>query len=44
MSLDYDLFVLDPENGDTTVDQARDCLFDALTRIDERLTELERRR
>ena len=41
MSLDYDLFVIDPENGNTTSEQFRDCIYDALQRIDERLTKIE---
>lgn len=41
MSLDYDLFVINPENGDTTSEQFRDCIYDALQRIDERLTKIE---
>lgn len=42
MSLDYDLFVIDPENKNTTPEQLRDCIHDALTRLDERLEKLEK--
>lgn len=33
-NLDYDLFVLDPENKDTTDYQRADCIYDALQKID----------
>lgn len=36
MSIDYDLFVIDPKNKDTTPEQLRDCIFDALTELDRR--------
>lgn len=29
-SLDYDLFVIDPTNQDSTPEQIRDCIYDAL--------------
>lgn len=32
-SLDYDLFVLNPKNKDTTPEQYKDCLYDALIQI-----------
>lgn len=32
-SLDYDLFVLNPKNKDTTPEQYRECLYDALNQI-----------
>lgn len=32
-SLDYDLFVLNPENKDTTPEQYRECLYDVLNQI-----------
>lgn len=32
-SLDYDLFVLNPENKNTTPEQYKDCLYDALNQI-----------
>lgn len=37
MSLDYDLFVINPENKNTTPEQFRDCVYDALSRINELL-------
>lgn len=37
MSIDYDLYVIDPKNKNTTTEQLRACLYDALQRIDERL-------
>lgn len=40
-NIDYDLFVIDPENENTTPEQLRDCLHDALTVIDEKLRQLE---
>lgn len=33
-NLDYDLFVLDPKNPDTTDPQRVDCIYDALKRLD----------
>lgn len=41
-SIDYDLFVIDPENQDTTPEQLRDCLYSALTVISQRLTAMEK--
>lgn len=32
-SLDYDLFVLNPENVNTTAGQYKECLYDALNQI-----------
>lgn len=32
-SLDYDLFVLNPENKSTTSEQYQECLYDALKQI-----------
>lgn len=40
-SLDYDLFVIDSENTDTTQEQLRDCMKDALEQIIIRLKKLE---
>lgn len=40
-SFDYDLHVIDAQNTDTTLEQLRDCIYDALTRIDERLNAIE---
>lgn len=40
-SLDYDLFVIDPSNRDTTMDQFRDCLYDAIENLKTRVEELE---
>lgn len=40
-SLDYDLYVIDSENTDTTQEQLRDCIKDALEQIISRLKELE---
>lgn len=36
LSLDYDLFVLDPNNKDSTPEQIRDCVYDAIKILDER--------
>lgn len=33
-NLDYDLYVLNPENKDTKDFQKDDCIFDAIQRID----------
>lgn len=41
MSLDYDLFVIDSANVSTTDYQLRDCIKDAIERLDERLKRLE---
>lgn len=40
-SLDYDLFVIDPSNRDTTMDQFRDCLYDAIEQLKNKVDELE---
>lgn len=40
-SLDYDLFVIDGQNADTTQEQLRDCMKDALEQIISRLKKLE---
>lgn len=40
-SLDYDLFVIDSQNADTTQEQLRDCMKDALEQIISRLKKLE---
>lgn len=42
MNIDYDLFVIDPENEDTTPEQLRACLHDALTVLEKRVTNLEK--
>lgn len=36
LSLDYDLFVLDPSNKDSTPRQIRDSIYDAIRILDER--------
>lgn len=41
MSIDYDLFVINAENQNTTPEQFRDCVYDALQRLDERLNIIE---
>lgn len=41
MSIDYDLFVINAQNKDTTPEQLRGCIYDALQRIDERLNIIE---
>ena len=41
MSLDYDLYVIDSQNIDTTQEQLRDCMKDALEQIIDRLNKLE---
>lgn len=41
MKIDYDLFVIDPANSDTTSEQLRDCLHDAIGALDARLQNLE---
>lgn len=38
-NLDYDLYVLDPKNQDTTPEQMRDCIFDAIQTLNERTEE-----
>lgn len=40
-SIDYDLYVINAQNKDTTPEQLRDCIYDALKRIDERLNIIE---
>ena len=40
-SLDYDLYVIDSQNTDTTQEQLRDCMKDALEQIIYRLKKLE---
>lgn len=40
-SIDYDLFVIDSQNTDTTQEQLRDCIKDALEQIISRLKKLE---
>ena len=40
-SLDYDLFVIDSQNANTTQEQIRDCMKDALEQIISRLKKLE---
>lgn len=40
-SLDYDLFVIDPSNRDTTMEQFRDCLYDAIEKLKTRVEQLE---
>ena len=42
-NIDYDLFVIDPGNEDTTLYQLRDCIKDALEVLEERIAELERK-
>lgn len=42
MSIDYDLFVIDPNNKNTTPEQLRDCIEDALENIDQRLQKQEK--
>lgn len=42
MSIDYDLFVIDAENEETTPRQLRDCMKDALENIDKRLAKQEK--
>lgn len=41
MSLDYDLYVIDSNNKNTTMRQLRDCLKDALETLDVRLDRIE---
>ena len=40
--IDYDLFVINAQNKNTTMEQLRDCIYDALSRLDERLSSLEK--
>lgn len=42
MSIDYDLFVIDPNNKNTTPEQLRDCIEDALENINQRLQKQEK--
>lgn len=39
---DYDLFVIDQNNKNTTPEQLRDCIKDALENIDQRLQKQEK--
>lgn len=39
--LDYDMYVINPNNSDTTFGQLRDCMHDALEIIDGRLRVVE---
>ena len=41
-SLDYDLFVINSQNTDTTQEQLRDCIRDAIEQIISRLKKLEK--
>lgn len=41
MSLDYDYFVIDPNNKDTTLSQLRDCIKDALETLERRIAKIE---
>ncbi len=43
MSLDYDLFVINPNNLDTTDRQLRDCIYDAIEELAERIVKLNGR-
>ena len=36
MQIDFDLFVIDPKNKETTPEQLRECIYDALTVLDQR--------
>ena len=36
LNLDYDLFIIDPNNKDSTLEQIRDCIYDSLKILDER--------
>lgn len=42
-NIDYDLYVIHPNNEDTTPEQLRDCLYDALEKLEERIKELEKK-
>lgn len=42
MSVDYGLFVIDPENESPTPEQLKACLYDALTALEKRTTNLEK--
>lgn len=39
--IDYDLFVIDPENMKSTSWQIRDSIYDALKALDNRIAKLE---
>lgn len=39
--MDYDMYVINPNNTDATFGQLRDCIYDALQRIDDRLGIIE---
>lgn len=43
MSLDYDLYVIDPANNDTRMSQLRDCLKDAIDELAKRTAVLSDR-
>lgn len=43
MSLDYDLYVIDPTNLDTSMHQLRDCLKDAIDELAKRTASLDDR-
>ena len=40
-NIDYDLFVIDPGNEETTLYQLRDCIKDALEVLEKRISKLE---
>ena len=42
MSIDYDLFVIDPNNKDTTSEQFRDCVYDALSVLQKEINQLKK--
>lgn len=44
MSLDYDLFVINPENKNTTPEQFRDCVYDALNILKQAFEKEEKER
>lgn len=39
--IDYDLFILDPENPDTMDYQYKECLYDAIRTLNQRVENLE---
>lgn len=41
-NIDYDLFVIDPRNEDTTLYQLRDCIKDALEVLEERISRIRK--
>lgn len=43
MSFDYDIFVIDPANLNSSDSQIRDCVKDALERLSGGLQQLDRR-